>query len=171
MTCLAFNASGNRLAAGYREKIKQETVHCVSIWSMVDVSKGFLGPEEGGVESRSGEVRGAAFSPDGKFLAVCSEGIAVFETPDQLSHKDYRPYITLGGDRSDFAEFSPDSQLLAYTCAQRQEVRLWSVSTRRSVATLKHQGPVKAAMFRRDGRDARRGRPPVDPPLGPSLRR
>ncbi|HMB08469.1 MAG TPA: hypothetical protein VKP69_32650, partial [Isosphaeraceae bacterium] len=103
------------------------------------------------MESRSGEVRGAAFSPDGKFLAVCSEGIAVFETPDDF-HKDYRPYLTLGGDRSDFAEFSPDSQLLAYTWAQRQEVRLWSVSTRRRVATLKHRGPVQAAMFGRDRR-------------------
>ncbi len=35
------------------------------------------------MESHSGEVRGAAFSPDGKFLAVCSEGIAVFEILDR----------------------------------------------------------------------------------------
>ena len=176
LTCLAFNASGNRLAVGYREETEQEIAHRVSILSVVDVSKGSLGPEEGEVESPSGEVRGAAFSPDGKFLAVCSEGIAVFEAPDvshkdyrpyltpdctgrstsptspDVSHKDYRFYLTLGGDRSDFAEFSPDSQLLVYTWVQRQEVRLWSVSTRRRVAILKHQGPVKAAMFGRDGR-------------------
>ena len=151
LTCLAFNASGKRLAVGYSEK----TEHGVSIWRVVDASKGSFGPEEGGVESRSGEVRGVAFSSDGKFLAVCSEGIAVFEIldrPGDPHHKDYRPYLTLGGDRSDFAEFSPDSELLAYTCAQRQEVRLWSVSTRRRVAILKHRGPVKAAMFSRDGR-------------------
>jgi WD40 repeat protein/tRNA A-37 threonylcarbamoyl transferase component Bud32 len=151
LTCLAFDARGRRLAVGYR----RGDAHRVSVWAGVDASRATLGSEEAQVESRSGEVLGVAFSPNGQFLAVCSEGVAVFEAVPAEAGEGrlvYQPYLFVGGDQSNDAAFSPDNELLACTGTQRHEVKVWSTSTRRSVAVLGHAGPVCAVVFSGNGR-------------------
>ncbi|HEX8199691.1 MAG TPA: AAA-like domain-containing protein, partial [Isosphaeraceae bacterium] len=149
LTCLAFDGGGRRLAMGYCD---EQGRHGIAVWGDVDVPRASLGSQWWN-EYRLDEIQGAAFSPDGTYLAVCAQGVSVFESPDPgEGARAYRPYFFIDIDQSNGASFSPDSQFLACTGTQLQEVKLWSTATRQQVAVLKHQGSVRSVVFSTDGR-------------------
>ena len=95
-----------------------------------------------------GAIYALAFSRDARYLCICGEIITVYETGKN------KEYISIGGDQSSRAAFSPDGMLMACVSAQLREVRVWSIPRRRVVAVLRHEhhGPILNIGFSEDGR-------------------
>ena len=95
-----------------------------------------------------GAIYALAFSRDARYLCISGEIITVYETGKN------KEYISIGGDQSSRAAFSPDGMLMACVSAQLCEVRVWSIPRRRVVAVLRHEhhGPILNIGFSEDGR-------------------
>jgi WD40 repeat protein len=120
--------------------------------------------EIGATDTNSGYVNSIAFSPDGTTLAVGSEDknvrlwdVALIQ--DKTSLQEAKKPKLLEGHKSNVQAlaFSPDGKTLA-TGGFDKTVRLWSLATRRMLATLKgHTSPVLSVSFSPDGRSLATG--------------
>jgi eukaryotic-like serine/threonine-protein kinase len=135
--CLAFSPGGDLLAVG----VSGPGPSRVLIWDVAARRlRHRLSPDLAGVHR-------VLFSPDGSLLAcACSEGVALFGTPD------FRPRLFLRGDQPRDVAFSPDSRLVAVAAAHGRAVRLWDVSVNREVAVLRHPGEPHAVAYGTDGK-------------------
>jgi WD40 repeat protein len=90
----------------------------------------------------------AAFSPDSRLLACgFDQGLAIYEVPS------FQTRAAVRWDSLESVAFSPDGQYLAAGTITGL-VKIWSVSTNREVATLRHEGDttISHVAFSADGR-------------------
>jgi WD40 repeat protein/mono/diheme cytochrome c family protein len=105
------------------------------------------------LEGHVNQVRGLAFSPDGKLLAAAGGNPGQFGEIKLWSLADKRELLSIRGHRDNiFAiAFSPDGKLLA-SCSYDRMVKLWDTATGKEVRTLKdHTDAVFAVAFSPDG--------------------
>jgi WD40 repeat protein len=96
-------------------------------------------------KSGKGSLRGIAFSPDGKILAVASSiGIGLYDA------ESLKEIGLLEGPAFSVA-FSSDGKLIASTGFQDGTVRIWDVEKREEIARLKGGGALSVA-FSPDGK-------------------
>jgi WD40 repeat protein len=135
---LAFHPAGQRIAVGrYRE---------------VELRNG--NTTIGKLTGHSSEVRGIAFSPDGKLLATAGGNpgqygeIKLWEASTGKELRDWRGHR----DNIFAIAFSPDGALLA-TCSYDRLIKLWEVATGQEIRTLKdHTDAVFSMAFSSDGK-------------------
>jgi WD40 repeat protein/tRNA A-37 threonylcarbamoyl transferase component Bud32 len=86
------------------------------------------------------QMTDAAFSPDGKLMAVASE----FGFGEVWNRADWRPKVTLGGFLlgTHSVDFSPDGERLAVSSDDHEAVRLWETASWQQVLTLQGQGSL-----------------------------
>ena len=95
-----------------------------------------------------GRANEITFSPDGNTLAVAgSIGVWLY---DVRTHKEVS-LLTGHTDDVICVAFSPNGEMLA-SGSQDDTVRLWDVTTRKRIATLKHTGSVLSVAFGPDGK-------------------
>jgi WD40 repeat protein/serine/threonine protein kinase len=95
-----------------------------------------------------GDVRDAALSADGKYLAVAVDALVYL-----WQVGDWKPYVTLKGHIGPVnrVRFSPDSSLVV-TVSDDTSVRLWQVSDGVKITALyQHKKPVTDVVFFPDG--------------------
>jgi WD40 repeat protein len=104
-------------------------------------------------ESPVDRIREAAFSPDGKTLALdlSNNSVTFFESPSGKPGKTIE-YASSSAAMSGIA-FSPDGKLLATGGSGKSHVRLWDVATAKPVKELAGEGEyLNSARFSRDGK-------------------
>jgi WD40 repeat protein/tetratricopeptide (TPR) repeat protein len=149
-TSLAFSKDGTLLASGSRDGTA--IIWSIETWKALQTLQN---PDPGNRYSQSGrgQVEDVAFSPDGKTLALASNGGTV-QLWDVSTGKLLE---TLKGHSSGVAAvvFSPDGRTLA-SGGGDQTVRLWNVETRRELMQLDpgsfRLGTVKSLDFSPDGK-------------------
>jgi WD40 repeat protein len=121
-----------------------------TFWDLGGGAKLFESPHQWSVDE-------VAFSPDGKFAAVCqSSTITICEIAIRKPNRNWKL------SESEFSEgsshiglalaFSPDGRLLAVG-TPRGSVQLWDKNTGKCVASVRgHSSSVRALAFRPDGR-------------------
>ena len=94
-------------------------------------------------------VYSAAFSPDGKALAVVGSG---GERVELLDVATLQKFVEFGGHMNfvNLVAFSSDGMTLA--SGSYGEVKLWDVGTQRNIATLAHEHRVEAVAFSPNGK-------------------
>jgi WD40 repeat protein/mono/diheme cytochrome c family protein len=139
VSSLAFQPGGAALAlGGYREI----------------VLIGADGKPIAKLEGHTNQVRGLAFSPDGKLLAAAGGNPGQFGEIKLWSVAEKKELLSIRGHRDNiFAiAFSPDGKLLA-SCSYDRLVKLWDVTTGKEVKNLKdHTDAVFAVTFSADGK-------------------
>jgi WD40 repeat protein len=91
------------------------------------------------------------FSPDGKLLASCAEGVLPLQVWDIPSGK-LRFSVTNESARVDGLAFSPDEKVLA-TTGTDQLLKLWDTATGQRICAFRgHQGEVWTVAFSPDGK-------------------
>ncbi|MCY1071004.1 protein kinase [Nannocystis sp. RBIL2] len=104
------------------------------------------------LRGHSGELRGVAFSPDGRLVATASldHTIRLWRSDGQ---EEPQPPLRGHTDAVHLVAFSPDGRLLASTSRDRT-VRLWDLSRPGTApqVLVGHQGPVWYVAFSPDGR-------------------
>ncbi len=106
------------------------------------------------LEGLANQVRGLAFSPDGKLLAAAGGNPGQFGEIKLWSVTNRQELFAVRGHRDNiFAiAFSPDGKLLA-SCSYDRMVKLWDVTTGKEVRNLKdHTDAVFAVAFSPDGK-------------------
>jgi len=93
------------------------------------------------------QVSFAAFSPDGKILALASGSEVRFW--DVVAKCECASFSHPGLVNA--LAFSPDGKLLA-TCCWDQPIRIWNVATRQVDQLVGHSGPVLCLAFSPDGK-------------------
>jgi WD40 repeat protein len=105
-------------------------------------------------EGLSNQVRGLAYSPDGKLIAAAGGDPGQFGEIKLWDVAEGKELRSLRGHRDNiFAiAFSPDGKLLA-SCSYDRMVKLWDVATGKEVKNLKdHTDAVFAVAFSHDGK-------------------
>jgi WD40 repeat protein len=139
ISSLAFQPGGAALALGSYREI---------------VLVGANGKPIAKLEGHANQVRGLAFSPDGKLLAAAGGNPGQFGEIKLWSVADKRELLSIRGHRDNiFAiAFSPDGKLLA-SCSYDRLVKLWDAATGKEVRNLKdHTDAVFAVAFSPDGK-------------------
>jgi WD40 repeat protein len=139
ISSLAFQPGGAALALGSYREI---------------VLVGADGKPIAKLEGHTNQVRGLAFSPDGKLLAAAGGNPGQFGEIKIWSMADKRELLSMRGHRDNIfaVAFSPDGKLLA-SCSYDRMVMLWDVTTGKEVRTLKdHTDAVFAVAFSPDGK-------------------
>jgi WD40 repeat protein/mono/diheme cytochrome c family protein len=106
------------------------------------------------LEGLANQVRGLAFSPDGKLLAAAGGNPGQFGEIKLWSVSDKKEILSIRGHRDNiFAiAFSPDGKMLA-SCSYDRLVKLWDVTTGKELKTLKdHTDAIFAVAFSPDGK-------------------
>jgi len=106
------------------------------------------------LEGHVNQVRGLAFSPDGKLLAAAGGDPGQFGEIKLWSVGERKEILSIRGHRDNiFAiAFSPDGKTLA-SCSYDRMVKLWDVATGKEIRNLKdHTDAVFAVAFSPDGR-------------------
>jgi WD40 repeat protein len=134
VTSVAFAPDGKAVAAGYLN-------NGVRVWNVA------TGKEMARVELPNNQVYAICFSPNGKWLAIGSHQVRLWDTAmwkEQARFGDYGNATALA--------FSPDGKTLA--CGNDcHSVQLWDVAARTELRPLAgHQGPVRALAFTPGGR-------------------
>ncbi|MCA9262796.1 MAG: serine/threonine protein kinase [Planctomycetales bacterium] len=134
----AFSTDGNRLAAGgFNQRLEIFDIPSLRMRARRVLAR----PEDEWVMS-------VAYSPDGRYLAVPSQGgdILLF---DQATGQEHR--LKEHGDAVNTLAFSPDGQLLG-SGSDDQTLVVWDVTSLKPVATFSHhEDRVYAAAFLPDG--------------------
>jgi WD40 repeat protein/mono/diheme cytochrome c family protein len=100
------------------------------------------------------QVRGLAFSPDGKLLAAAGGNPGQFGEIKLWNVADKKELLSIRGHSDNIfaVAFSPDGKLLA-SCSYDRMVKLWDTATGKEVRTLKdHTDAVFAVAFSPDGK-------------------
>ncbi len=106
------------------------------------------------LEGCANQVRGLAFSPDGRLLAAAGGNPGQFGEIKIWSVADRQELQSIRGHRDNIfgIAFSPDGKMLA-TCSYDRMVKLWDVATGTEIRNLKdHTDAVFALAFSPDGR-------------------
>jgi WD40 repeat protein/mono/diheme cytochrome c family protein len=106
------------------------------------------------LEGGANQVRGLAFSPDGKLLAAAGGNPGQFGEIKLWNVADKKELFAIRGHRDNIfaVAFSPDGKLLA-SCSYDRMVKLWDTATGKEVRTLKdHTDAVFAVAFSPDGK-------------------
>jgi RNA polymerase sigma factor (sigma-70 family) len=118
------------------------------------------GPGTHGPREVPGEVRGVAFTPDGRQALSGSTG-GIIQLWDVATGKEVRRLSGHTGTIYDLA-ISPDGRR-ALTGSRDRTVRLWDIASGRSIFVFKaHTGWVRSVAFSPDGRRALTGAGPGD---------
>jgi WD40 repeat protein len=146
---VAFSPDGKLLAAaGGKEVSRHNTppqyLKCeVKLWDVT------AGKERASLKGHTISVFRLAFSPDGKWLASgASDGIRLWDVASGEERASFKGFAWC-------LAFSPDGTVLAAGCgdARAGEVRLWSVPTRRELATYTgHSRSVQSVTFTEGGK-------------------
>jgi WD40 repeat protein len=139
ISSLAFQPDGAALALGSYREI-----------ALIGANGKTIAKFEGGAN----QVRGLAFSPDGRLLAAAGGNPGQFGEIKLWSVADKRELFSIRGHRDNIfaVAFSPDGKLLA-SCSYDRMVMLWDVTTGKEVKTLKdHTDAVFAVAFSPDGK-------------------
>ena len=140
---MAFHPDGRHLAsAGADRKVK--------VWDWTTGRNVFTCPSESGADHNRGTAYCLAFSPDGRRLAVGSDGaVTVWDWENQ---QPALPPLRGHAKKGISVAFSPDGRRLA-SGSWSGEVMIWDAETGKRLLTLsEHRNPVSAVAFSRDGR-------------------
>jgi WD40 repeat protein/tRNA A-37 threonylcarbamoyl transferase component Bud32 len=100
--------------------------------------------------SHKRDITGAAFSPDGRFIATCCQDVRKAWLWETASGKQLAEF--LHSSWVDAVGFTPDCRAVATGCADGT-VRRWDVATGKPMSeATRHAGPVQALAFTPDGR-------------------
>ena len=139
ISSLAFQPGGNLLALGSYKEI---------------LLTGADGKSIGKLEGHTNQVRGLAFSHDGKLLAAAGGNPGQFGEIKIWNVADRKELLSIRGHSDNIfaVAFSPDGKLLA-SCSYDRMVKLWDVATGKEIKNLKdHTDAVFAVAFSPDGR-------------------
>jgi WD40 repeat protein len=135
--CAAFSPDGRYLATASGD-------YTARVW---EVSSG---REAGRLVHRPGVgVYGVAFSPDGRYLATVGEDFTA------RAYIAARVHIATGADHSTGADHTTGADIVTTAhidTSADHTIRVWRVSSGRSVSTISHKGRVTALGFSRDSR-------------------
>ncbi|HMV49450.1 MAG TPA: hypothetical protein PLD20_30615 [Blastocatellia bacterium] len=140
ITALSFTADNSLLAVG-----RYQTVELLSAGNGQSVGK---------LSGHANQIRGLAFSPDGKLLAAAGGNPSQsgeVKLWDVAARKEVR---TIRGHRDNIfaVAFSPDGKMLA-TCSYDRLVKLWDTASGNEIKTLKdHTDAVFSIAFSPDGK-------------------
>lgn len=139
ISSLAFHPNGSMLALGGYKDI--ELV-------------GTDGKTVARLEGCASQVRGLAFSPDGKLLAAAGGSPGQFGEIKIWNVAERKEVQSIRGHRDNIfaVAFSPDGRLLA-TCSYDRMIRLWDTTSGKEIRNLKdHTDAVFSLAFSPDGR-------------------
>ncbi len=139
VTDLVFSPDGTRLAVG-----------STSTARLFDVA---TGQSVGDLHQHRGQMRGLAFSPDGRLSLLTEAGPSAARVWDARSGESASPTIAHASPIcEDSLAFSPDSSTFAVGC-EDGSVRLWDVATARPVGPARMvRGQALGVAFSPDGR-------------------
>ncbi len=126
---VAFSPDGRLLATGQFPPIS----HPVKVWDLATLKETALPDDELG-----GFAMAAAFSPDGKTLAACGQGLTIWRVADDEKGAGATPgpsfgrVVHLPGQRSLYLRISPDGRLLAWV-DDAFLVCLWDLENNREI--------------------------------------
>jgi eukaryotic-like serine/threonine-protein kinase len=129
---IAFNPDGHLLATAQFGP----AAHPVQVWDLATLQAITLPDDELG---QSGY--GVAFSPDGKVLAACGDGLTIWRVADgdkgtrNVPRLSFKRMAHLPGNRSLSLRISPDGKLLAWA-DQNRVVCLWDLVNGREIPFL-----------------------------------
>jgi WD40 repeat protein len=106
------------------------------------------------LEGCASQVRGLAFSPDGKMLAAAGGSPGQFGEIKIWNVAERREVQSIRGHRDNIfaVAFSPDGRLLA-TCSYDRMIKLWDTTSGKEIRNLKdHTDAVFSLAFSPDGR-------------------
>jgi WD40 repeat protein len=142
VSALAFGPEGKTLAVGgYRE---------VLIWDLAEARLG----RRLGAGKLAGQVRGLAYSADGRLLAAAAGSPGGPATVELFDPRTGQPLSTLAGPKDEVLSLalSPDGKLLAAGAADNVAY-VWSLESKQLVTTLKEHGDwVLGVAFSPDGK-------------------
>jgi WD40 repeat protein len=126
---IAFSPDGRLLATGHFPTSRPP----VQIWDLATLQATALPDDELGRVAY-----GVAFSPDGKFLAACGNGLTIWRLAEDENAAGDAPRVSfkrvghLPGGRSLYLRISPDSKLLAWV-NHDSSVCLWDLANGREI--------------------------------------
>jgi serine/threonine protein kinase/WD40 repeat protein/Flp pilus assembly protein TadD len=127
---IAFSPDGALLATGQYES----TTEPVKVWDLATM-QAFAPPDD----ALGGWAASVAFSPDGKSLAACGEGLTIWSIVEGEkgvgARLSFERVIHLPGERSLCVCISPDSKLLAWADHEFW-LCLWDLANRREIRFL-----------------------------------
>jgi serine/threonine protein kinase/WD40 repeat protein/tetratricopeptide (TPR) repeat protein len=126
---ISFSRDGRLLATG----LFGPTLQPVRIWNLITLQE-MVVPNDGLGQS----AYGIAFSPDGKFLAACGNGLTIWrvvedeKSAENASRLSFKRVAHLPGQRSLHLCISPNSKLLAWT-DHDFSICLWDLVNEREI--------------------------------------